>query len=198
MAVAVGMLWSSRKRILSGRTCWQRNGRVNSQSKRGIDHIGSSCNDIDMEETLVKENVCWIVAVVTLVSHSKTGTTKISRVSTGNLKRLQICSIFGNFPITKYGIIPLCHACGGAVLKCWPHCWPQWTWILSAFFDISWYKYLCLVTHIINNIWDPTNGWGGLLAFNIKVSPWHIHDGEIGFWQGPGGLPSHLWDFKYY
>ena len=73
----------------------------------------------------------------------------------------QARSFFGLFPTTEYGrfcIIPPCCACGGTVLKCWAHCWPQWTWILGAFFDISWCKYLCLVTHKINNIWNPTNG----------------------------------------
>ena len=38
------------------------------------DYIGISCNDSD---TLVKENVCWIAAAVTLVSHSNIGTMKI-------------------------------------------------------------------------------------------------------------------------
>ena len=61
-------------------TCWQRSSRrVNSQTRHGPDYIGNSCNDSDMEEILVKENVCWIVAAVTLVSHSKTGTMKIWR-----------------------------------------------------------------------------------------------------------------------
>ena len=103
--------------------------------------------------------------------------------------------------ITRYGrfyIIPLCCTCGSAVPKCWAHCWWQWTWILGTFVDISWCKHLCLVTHIMNNIWDPKSGWEGLLDFNIKVSPWHNHDGEMGFWWRPGGLPSHFEDLKYY
>ena len=64
---------------------------MNNQTRHGTDYIGSSCNDGDMEETLVKKNVSCgsghtCVTLQNWHSENLAG-------SAGNFKRLQICII---------------------------------------------------------------------------------------------------------
>ena len=46
----------------------------------------------------------------------------------------------------------------------------------------------------MNNIWDPYNGWEGLLAFDRKISPWYISWWRDGFLTKARGPSQPLWE----